>query len=93
MRKACTITLSPKIHTQLKKWSHGRSTPVRLVLRSKIVLLATRGMENKDIATSLGTTNRNVGVWRNRFAENGIRGIVKDAPRSGRKPTARNAVV
>jgi hypothetical protein len=33
-----------------------------------------------------------VGKWRKRFAESEIAGIAKDAPRGGRKPTARNAI-
>jgi transposase len=73
----------------LTKWSRGRSTPARLVLRSRIVLAAADGRENKDIAAELGCTRRTVGTWRNRFAEQGLAGIEKDAPRSGRTPEVR----
>jgi len=89
MRVAKAITLTTEQRVTLTKWSRGRSTPARLVLRSRIVLAAADGRENKDIAAELGCTRRTVGTWRNRFAEQGLAGIEKDAPRSGRPPEVR----
>ena len=89
MRVAKAITLTVKQRATLSKWSRGRSTPARLVLRAKIVLAAADGRENKDIAAELGCTRRTVGTWRNRFAEQGLAGIDKDAPRSGRTAEVR----
>jgi transposase len=62
------------------------------VLRSKIVLLAADDRQNKEIAGALKADRGLVGRWRERFAEQGIVGIEKDAPRSGRKPAARNKI-
>jgi transposase len=90
MRTAPEITLTQSDRQTLEKWARGRSTPVRLTQRAQIVLLAAEGMANKDIATELGTTRILVGRWRSRFAEFGLSGIEKDAPRGGRKPTSRN---
>jgi transposase len=59
-------------------------------MRAQIVLLAATGRRNKDIATEMGTDRFTVARWRTRFAEMRLAGIEKDAPRSGRKPTARN---
>jgi len=50
MRIAPTITLTDELAKQLKQWSRGRSTSVRLTQRAKIVLLAAADEENKDIA-------------------------------------------
>jgi hypothetical protein len=50
MKTARTIELTDAERRQLERWLRGRSTPVRLVLRAKIVLLAVTGMMNKDIA-------------------------------------------
>ena len=50
MRSACEIALDEREQTTLAKWSKGRMTPVRVMMRAKIVLLAATGMENKDIA-------------------------------------------
>jgi transposase len=89
MRVAKVIALSDEERTALVRWSRGRSTPTRLVLRAKIVLAAAEGRENKDIAAALGCTRRTVGEWRNRFAEFRLEGIERDAPRGGRTPEVR----
>jgi transposase len=73
-------------------WSRGRRTQARLVLRARIVLLAAVGKMNKDIAREVGTSQETVGRWRLRFARKRLPGLEKDAPRSGRRPTVREAV-
>ena len=93
MRIAVAIALTDEERGTLKRWSRGRSTPARLVIRAKIILLASDGWLNKDIAEKLGATRRSVGVWRNRFAEKRLDGIRQDAPRSGRKPTITPRIV
>ncbi|TWT59597.1 hypothetical protein Pan54_03050 [Rubinisphaera italica] len=89
MRVAQQIELTDSERVQLTKWSRGRSTPSRLVLRAKIVLSAVEGFENQQIASQLQCTRRTVSRWRNRFAQLRLNGISKDAPRSGRKASVR----
>ena len=88
MKRAREINLTDEERKTLQRWSRGRSTPARLVLRAKIVLLAAKGMMNKDIASELPTAPKTVSLWRTRFADQRLAGIEKDAPRGGRKPTA-----
>lgn len=52
------------------------------------MLLAAKGMRNKDIATDVGLDRRQVALWRARFLEGGIEALSKDAPRSGRPVSA-----
>jgi transposase len=92
LRIAQSIILSDSDRQTLQRWARGRSTPARLVLRAKIVLLAAEGKQNKEIAEELNTDRLLVGKWRNRFAKKGLAGIEKDAPRGGRKPAARDAI-
>lgn len=92
MKKAPEITLTDQERLTLTRWSRGRSTPVRLMQRAKIVLLAAEGKMNKDIAGELGINPNTVVRWRSRFAHRGVAGIEKDAPRGGRKPVVRNRV-
>ncbi len=47
---------------------------------------------NKDIAVELGIRPNTVVRWRSRFADRGLPGIEKDAPRGGRWPTKREQV-
>jgi transposase len=93
MRRACQVSLSDEDRVLLERWSRGRSTEARLVMRARIVLAAADGKENKDIATELGISRGAVARWRDRFAASGINGIRKDAPRGGRPPKARDELV
>jgi transposase len=93
MRVAATITPSDDDRQELERWSHGRSTQVRRVLRAKIVLAAAKGKDNKTIAAELDTDRLLVGKWRKRFAEQGLAGIEKDASGRGRKPVVRDSLV
>jgi transposase len=93
MRRACAITLTDEDRATLERWSRSRSTEARRVERARMILLAAEGRENKDIATELGISRGTVGRWRDRFAEHGIVGIEKEAPRGGRPPKARDDLV
>jgi transposase len=86
MRVAVTVVVDDEERDQLLAWSRGRSTPHRLVLRSKIVLMAADGLQNKRIAEGLHVRPKVVTRWRNRFATHRLNGIRMDAPRPGRKP-------
>ena len=87
MRVAVAIELTDQERATLDGYARGRSTPARLVLRAKIVLQAAKGRQNKEIAEDLGTLQKTVGLWRNRFAKLRIAGIEKDAPGRGRPKT------
>lgn len=92
MRVAKVITLTDEERIALTKWSRGRRTPARLVLRAKIVLAASAGRRSDEIAAELKCMRRTVGTWRNRFVNGRLAGIERDAPRGGRTPTQRTAV-
>ncbi len=59
------------------------STPQRWALRARVVLRASAGESNQQIALGLGLPQISVGKWRRRFAAQGLDGR-RDAPRSGR---------
>lgn len=86
MRVAPVIKLSSEVRLELEKLSRRRTTPVRVVQRSRIVLLAAAGMQNKQIAEQLGVAPRMAALWRSRFLQFGVAGLMKDAPRPGRTP-------
>jgi transposase len=88
MRIAPALVVSVEGRRALETWSRGRTTPARLVLRARIVLMAAAGRLSKDIAAELRTGMKTVCQWRRRFVAAGLAGIEKDAPRGGRPPTA-----
>jgi len=92
MRVAIPITLDAAQRQTLRRWSRGRSTPARQVLRAKIVLMAADGKMNKEIVAALHTDAQTVKRWRTRFAVRGLSGLEKDAPRGGRRARAREKV-
>jgi transposase len=92
MRVAKTIKLTQDERKTLTRMVKGRRTEVRVVMRARIVLAAARGLQNWEIADEVGVTPETVGRWRSRFAVNRVDGLVKDLPRSGRKPTSRSKV-
>jgi len=90
MRVAPPIVLTDAERKTLTVWSRGKTTPLRLVQRAKIILLAAAGQANQQIAAELHLTANSVGRWRHRFAIARLDGIVKDAPRGGRAPRVRD---
>ena len=75
------ITLSAQEKKQLEKQVRSKTTPVRLVERSRIILLAAQNIPNYKMAEELEIDAHKVGRWRNRFFERGLEGIEKDLPR------------
>jgi transposase len=65
-----------------------RSSSVRagLAQRARIVLLASEGVKNAEIAERVGVTRPTVNLWRSRYGEQGLAGLV-DLDRPGRPPS------
>jgi transposase len=87
MRVAQLIVLKEATRRKLEQQARGRSIPARVVVRSRIVLMAADGLQNKQIAEDLKVAPRMAALWRGRFIAQGIEGLVKDAPRPGRTPS------
>tara|TARA_R110002110_G_scaffold415773_2_gene655506 strand:+ start:638 stop:1090 length:453 start_codon:yes stop_codon:yes gene_type:complete len=92
MRVATKITLSDTDRKRLEKNLSSRSVSIRVAERSRIVLLAAEGLENKMIAQRLNIAPNKVGKWRNRFEQEGLESISKEKPRgknhSGKKTSS-----
>lgn len=86
MRIAPAIELTPDQQSILEAQARSRSLPARVVERSRIVLFAAAGKQDKEIAHSLHMTQKKVSRWRKRFRQLGLAGLEKDAPRPGRTP-------
>lgn len=64
----------------LEVWIKAKTTPQRIVLRSRICLLAAAGQANNAIAQQLDTSRPTVLLWRKRFEAAGPSGLAEDAP-------------
>lgn len=94
--RAVAVKLTVKRRRKLAQILAAATSPQRLVLRARIVLLAAEGMANAQIARELGCSAVAARTWRRRFALRGIPGLF-DRPRSGRRevhgPSTRLAVI
>ena len=81
LRVAPQIVLTDAERTELSKLSRSKRTSVRLVQRSRIVLLAAQGLQNQEIAAQLGVGRVQVARWRERYARFRLAGIERDLPR------------
>lgn len=93
MRVAPPIVLSSEQKQALEQCARGRTLPLRLVERARIVLLAATGKQDKEVAAELEITPHRAARWRKRYLEQGLKGLEKDAPRPGRKPKITTATV
>ncbi|MBV8217135.1 MAG: helix-turn-helix domain-containing protein, partial [Solirubrobacterales bacterium] len=83
---AVSIELSDQERAQLESWARRRTSAQALAQRSRIVLLATEGLKNTEIADRLGIKRTTAGIWRSRFAGHRVDGLL-DEPRPGRPRT------
>lgn len=81
---APALALTAHQRSELVQLTRLPSAPQSIVLRAKIVLGAADGVANKTLAVRLATTRMTVLLWRNRYAAEGLAGILEDRPRPGR---------
>ena len=87
MRTSRRPNVGDEDRKELERLVRARTTEQRVVLRARIVLLSGEGVGTGQIRERLGTTTPTVTRWRERYAQEGVRGLLKDAPRAGRLPT------
>ena len=87
MRIASPIVLSQEERAVLSTWSRGRTLPLRLIERAKIVVMAAQGIPSRDGAQALSVSRPTVQLWRERFVALRLEGLKKDGPRPGRIPS------
>ena len=87
MPRTSKVWLSQEQQDDFELFARSRTLAARLVQRSQILLMADAHKPDREIAQALGITRQTVALWQERFVEQGIAGIEKDAPRSGRPRT------
>ena len=78
------LEVSEEARRTLEGWVSARTSPQRIVMRARIVLLAAQGMANRRIAQGVRTSRPTVLLWRSRFAMGGVGALLEDAPGRGR---------
>ena len=78
-KPAPILPMTTEQRRTLEAWVNAKTTPQRVVLRSRICLLAADGRSNRAIAQRLGASRPTVILWRSRFKKRGPAGIAEDA--------------
>jgi len=79
------IRLSEGERTELEGVARSYTSPYRDVIRARIVLYASQGLSNEEIAARLDTPRQIVSKWRKRFYEQRLAGLEEQARRG--RPT------
>ncbi len=81
---ASALALTSVQRSELLRIVHYPGTPQAIALRCRVVLGASLGTANNQLARQLSTSLPTVLLWRRRFVEHGLLGIWEDKPRPGR---------
>ena len=87
------LEVGEEARRRLESWVSARTSPQRIVMRARIVLLAAHGMANRRIAQEVHTSRPTVLLWRTRFAAGGVAALLEDAPGRGRPASISRAKV
>ena len=78
-KKADALPITEERRKIIDAWARAKKTPQRIVLRSRICLLASNDVSHNAIAKRLNTSQSTVNLWIKRFKEQGLTGISEDA--------------
>src|SRR5512144_1969648 len=84
-RKSLPVVLSESESLRLEQWVRAGSTPQQVVLRARIILRASQGQSDQQIAAEMQLQRRTAALWRHRVCEQGIGCVWEIAPGRGRK--------
>lgn len=84
-RVAVALNCSAEQRAELVSLARSRTEEARLVERAKIVLGCLDGKRNDEVGRELGVRPNTVGLWRKRFAAQGLAGL-RDQARPGKAP-------
>ena len=84
-RVAAALICSAEQRAELMSLARSRTEEARLVERAKIVLGCLDGKRNDEVGRELGVRPNTVGLWRKRFAAQGLAGL-RDRARPGKAP-------
>ena len=85
---AVAIELADEERVALQAWTRRRTSAAALSQRARIVLGCAAGQSNTDVARRLGVHRNTVALWRGRFVEFRLDGLMDEArPGQPRKIT------
>ena len=86
MRSGISFTLPAPDRLRLEALVADRNTPQKHVWRARIVLLSADGLGTHAIMREAGVSKTAVWRWQERFAQEGLDGLLRDKTRPARIP-------
>ncbi len=93
MRPGISITLSSTARRRLQAIIRNRNAAQKHVWRAKIVLLSADGFGTVEIMRRTGKSKTCVWRWQERFAAEGVDGLLRDKTRPSRVPPLGQAII
>ena len=93
MRSGISITLTAADRRRLEAIIRNRNAPQKHVWRAEIVLLSANGLGTVEIMRRTGKSKTCVWHWQERFAEQGVDGLLRDKTRPSRIPPLPQEVI
>jgi transposase len=84
-RPRTPVKLEEEQRDFLQRLVARRTAPSGEVLHARIILLASEGLSNKEVAKRLSVCDHTVSYWRRRFGRLGLEGL-SEMPRTGAPP-------
>lgn len=84
MRTGISISVSPPDQRRLEALTRDRNTAQKHVWRAEIVLLSMTGVGTVEIMRRTGKSKTCVWRWQERFADEGVDGLLRDKTRPPR---------
>jgi transposase len=86
MRTGVSLTVSPADRDRLTALVKDRNAPQKHVWRAEIVLFTAAGAGTMEVMRRTGKSKTCVWRWQERFAEEGVEGLLRDKTRPSRIP-------
>src|SRR5215203_5164918 len=93
MRQRTALHVSPSDRARLEAGAADRNSPQKHVWRARVVLAAADGHGTTAIGRRTGLSRPSVRRWRERFAQEGVAGLLRDKARKPGTPPLPPAVV
>ena len=81
MAQTVCVLLDDATMSQLAGIAGDRSRPLKHILRARIVLLSGKRLTVQEVARQAGVSRPAVWRWQQRFAEEGVEGLLRDKTR------------
>nr|WP_281721022.1 IS630 family transposase [Nitrosomonas nitrosa] len=82
MRTPMKISLDAEDRNTLQRWLNSRVVGPKQKLRAKIILMTAEGRPTEELMSLLKVSNPTLNLWRKRYLECGITGLIKGKTRT-----------